>query len=149
MDVGDDSVVIGNVPPGQRVGNRSVVIGATDEHGNTILRGTMAVGHGAQAGPDSIAIGSGAGAGTGIQVYLARVEAALDEIAVAETNKAVLTALNAFRAEISKPEPKKSLVARAFETMRNISAVNGTHTLGSKLQDLAPHVEAIVNGLPV
>jgi hypothetical protein len=61
--VGDDSVVYGRVSPNLRVGSRSVVVGATDANGNTILNQPMAVGAGAYAGPGSIAIGAGAGAG--------------------------------------------------------------------------------------
>jgi len=39
--VGDESVVIGKVT--QDVGNKSVVIGATDDRGNTIINTPMAV----------------------------------------------------------------------------------------------------------
>ncbi len=63
QQIGADAVVIGNVPSTARIGNGSVVIGATDARGNTILTQPMAIGHGAQAGPGSIAIGAGAGAG--------------------------------------------------------------------------------------
>lgn len=63
MKVGEDSVVIGNVPSHTHVGDRSVVIGATDNMGNTTIREPMAVGHGAHAGKNSIAIGAFAGAG--------------------------------------------------------------------------------------
>ena len=63
LDVGDDSVVIGRVAPTTRVGNRSTIVGATDDRGYTILNTPMAIGHGAYAGPGSIAIGTGAGAG--------------------------------------------------------------------------------------
>jgi hypothetical protein len=61
--VGDNSVVYGRVSPNLRVGNNSVVVGATDSNGNTIITQPMAVGAGAYAGPGSIAIGAGAGAG--------------------------------------------------------------------------------------
>jgi hypothetical protein len=61
--VGKDSVVMGNIPPNTRVGDGSVVIGPTDNRGNTIINTPMAVGHGAKAGPGSIAIGANAGAG--------------------------------------------------------------------------------------
>jgi hypothetical protein len=61
--VGNDSVVMGNVSPNAKIGNGSVVIGATDARGNTIITQPMAVGRGAYAGPGSIAIGAGAGAG--------------------------------------------------------------------------------------
>ena len=59
--VGKDSVVM--FAPNAHVGDGSVVIGATDGNGSTILRETMAVGRGAYAAPGSIAIGAGAGAG--------------------------------------------------------------------------------------
>ena len=63
MEVGKESVVMGNVPKDAKVGDGSVVIGATDANGNTIIDQPMAVGHGAEAGPGSIAIGAGAKAG--------------------------------------------------------------------------------------
>ena len=59
--VGNDSVVMGSVPSTARVGDRSVVIGPTDTHGNTILTQPMTVGHNAHGGPDSIVIGADAG----------------------------------------------------------------------------------------
>lgn len=59
--VGQDSVAIGRVTA--PVGDRSVVIGATDSNGNTIITQPMAVGYNAQAGPGSIAIGANARAG--------------------------------------------------------------------------------------
>jgi hypothetical protein len=61
VEVGEDSVVMGQVTG--RVGHRSVVIGATDSKGNTIINQPMAVGYGAQADPTSIAIGAFARAG--------------------------------------------------------------------------------------
>lgn len=67
MKVGKDSVVMGNVGERANVGDRSVVIGATDSKGNTILNKPMAVGHGAKAGEGSIAIGAGANAGSSPQ----------------------------------------------------------------------------------
>jgi hypothetical protein len=61
LEVGEESVVMGHVTG--VVGKGSVVIGPTDCHGNVILTQPMAVGHGAKAGPGSIAIGYGAYAG--------------------------------------------------------------------------------------
>ena len=61
-DIGDDSVVIGKV--NRKVGNRSVVIGPTDDHGNTIIRGPLAAGYKARAEKNSIAIGAYANAGS-------------------------------------------------------------------------------------
>jgi hypothetical protein len=63
LSVGDESVVVGRVAPNTRVGNRSTIVGATDDRGNTILNTPMAIGHGAYAGPGSVAIGTGAGSG--------------------------------------------------------------------------------------
>jgi hypothetical protein len=62
VEVGDDSVVMGR-HNAKRVGDRSVVVGPTDDKGNVILNQPMAIGHNAQAGPGSIAIGSNASAG--------------------------------------------------------------------------------------
>ena len=61
VNVGKESVTIGRVSGS--VGDRSVVIGATDSNGNTIITQPMAVGYNAQAGPGSIAIGANARAG--------------------------------------------------------------------------------------
>jgi len=52
-------VVIGNVQGS--VGDNSVVIGATDSRGNTIINTPMIVGSGAQGGPTDIVIGANAG----------------------------------------------------------------------------------------
>jgi hypothetical protein len=64
MKIGKNSVVMVLVSPDLEVGEGCVIIGPTDERGNTIIDKSMAVGHGAQAGPDSIAIGAFSGAGT-------------------------------------------------------------------------------------
>ena len=64
LEVDKDSVVMGNVPPNTKVGEGSVVIGPTDNKGNTIINTpNTAIGRGAKAGPGSIAIGARAGAG--------------------------------------------------------------------------------------
>jgi hypothetical protein len=68
LNVGKDSVVIGNVIG--NVGDRSIVIGATDSSGNIILNIPMAVGYKAYAGPGSIAIGAYAVADSGISISL-------------------------------------------------------------------------------
>jgi len=64
VTVGNDSVAFGQVSGS--VGDRSVVIGATDSNGNTILNQPIAVGYNAHAGPGSIAIGANAGAGSAL-----------------------------------------------------------------------------------
>ncbi len=59
--VGTGSTVYGNVPPGTRVGGRSVYVGATEANGSTRIGGGTAIGYGASADPTSIAIGAHAG----------------------------------------------------------------------------------------
>ena len=62
--IGNDSTVVGTLPPGAVVGDRSTVVGATDANGYTILnRGGTAIGNCAHADATSIAIGENAGAG--------------------------------------------------------------------------------------
>ena len=68
VDVGDDSVVIGDVKGS--VGSRSVVVGPTDNRGNTDLSQPMAVGFGARAGKNSIAIGAYTEAGASFSADL-------------------------------------------------------------------------------
>lgn len=63
-NTGKDAVRIGRVEGD--VGDGSVVIGATDQHGNTVLNQPMVIGKDARGGPDSIVIGAGAD-GTGTQ----------------------------------------------------------------------------------
>jgi hypothetical protein len=63
LSVGNDSVVIGRVAPQTSVGEGSVIIGPTDSNGNTVISGSMAIGHNASAGEGAIAIGAGAVAG--------------------------------------------------------------------------------------
>jgi hypothetical protein len=74
MKVGKNSVVMGHVPPNLEVGEGCVIIGATDERGNTIIDKPMAVGHGAQAGLGSIAIGAFSGAGILPQNIIGEIE---------------------------------------------------------------------------
>jgi hypothetical protein len=62
MEIGDYTVVCGDVSPNSKIGSRSVVISATHENGSVIIDRPMAVGYGAQAGETGIAIGAFAGA---------------------------------------------------------------------------------------
>jgi hypothetical protein len=59
-EIGDYSVSLGK-HQFTKVGNGSVVVGSTDANGNTIINQPMAVGYGAQAGENGIAIGAFAG----------------------------------------------------------------------------------------
>jgi hypothetical protein len=60
LDVGQESVVVGYVEG--KIGDRCVVIGPTDNKGNTILNRDTAIGNRAYAGPGSVAVGHEAGA---------------------------------------------------------------------------------------
>jgi hypothetical protein len=61
--IGSESTVLGIVPPGTKVGDKSVYMGATDSNGNAIYKQPGAYGYDAHAGPGSIAVGAHAGAG--------------------------------------------------------------------------------------
>ena len=64
ITLGTDSVGYGLIPDGTKIGNGSVLVGPTHAFGNTILnQGGTAIGHGATAGPTSIAVGANARAG--------------------------------------------------------------------------------------
>jgi acyl carrier protein len=63
VTLGNDSVGYGHLPPGTKVGDRSVYVGPTDEHGNVRIPGGTAVGNGASAGPNGVALGANANAG--------------------------------------------------------------------------------------
>ena len=136
LNVGIDSVVIGNVAG--NVGNGSVVIGPTDDRGNTIINTPMAVGRGAFAGPGSIAIGAGAGAGTGASLPFL-VNQLSD--AVAQTNDPqIIGRFNELIAELAGENDAvdKTKVRSILAQFRNLATLNGvlglidriTHLLG-------------------
>lgn len=136
MKVGKDSVVIGNVPPDSHVGNGSVVIGATDSRGNTIINQPMAVGRGAQAGPSSIAIGAFAGAGVAQQQSLVDLQSALQQFAefvVAQNNKALAQQFEKLKSELQSPTPNQSAVLTAWEGVKALATVDSAHNLLAKI----------------
>ena len=59
--IGNESTVLGNIPSGTEVGDKSVFVGATDANGNAILNHPEAYGYDAHAGTGSIAVGAHAG----------------------------------------------------------------------------------------
>lgn len=79
LKVGDMSVVMGKVPPGTQVGSRSVVLGATDDRGNSRYDTPMTVGYAAKGNSTSVVIGAFAGSSGGVDE---RLYSALDEILV-------------------------------------------------------------------
>ena len=131
MKVGRDSVVIGNVPSNLEVGDGSVIIGATDANGNTIINQHMAVGRNAQAGPESIAIGAGANAGAGFNLAAALHE--LEAIARQNNDPKVLSALTEVISECSKLKPDKSIIHKAWGAVKAAGSLNGAYTLLEKI----------------
>jgi len=118
IKTGKDTVVIGNV--NGEVGDGSVAIGATDERGNTIINQPMAVGRGASAGPNSIAIGAGASAGTD----LFHLIDALKIIPEIQSDKTLLSTIDALRTELKKPNPEQSTIKSLWSVVQ-VSATAG------------------------
>lgn len=136
MKVGKDSVVIGNVPPNIQVGDGSVIIGATDARGNTIINTPMAVGRGAHAGPGSIAIGAGANAGGAQHQALAELQSHLAQFAqlLAEQQNAALSReFEQFKATLQHSPPDKSLILKSWKGVKSLATINGAHTLLAKI----------------
>ena len=134
LNVGIDSVVIGNVTGD--IGNGSVVIGATDDRGNTIINTPMAVGRGAFAGPGSIAIGAGAGAGVGASLPFL-VNQLSD--AVAHVNDPQVTArFNELIAELAGENGTvdKTKALTVLDQLRNLAALNGVWGLIDRISGL-------------
>lgn len=124
-------MVMGNVPANLEVGEGCVVIGATDERGNTIINQPMAIGRNAQAGPNSIAIGAGANAGGGINLVAALHE--LSALAQESNNQHALMELNSILVELNKSQPDKSLILKAWEGVKALGAIDGAHTILAKV----------------
>lgn len=133
MKVGKDSVVIGSVPPNTQVGDYSVVIGATDARGNTMINSPMAVGRGAHAGPGSIAIGAFANAGAATIAELQTNLGQFAELLAAQHNAALTQEFERFRAALQQSPPDKSLILKAWEGVRSLASINGAHTLLAKI----------------
>lgn len=126
LDVGTDSVVIGNVSG--TVGNGSVVIGPTDERGNVILNQPMAVGRNAHAGPDSIAIGAGATAGSD----LASILGELRRIVEAGHDQNVRVSFNDLCIELGKPQKDRISIGKLWEVVKTFAAANGAIGLAER-----------------
>jgi hypothetical protein len=127
--VGKDSVVIGNVSPNADIGDGSVVIGATDANGNTIINTPMAVGRGAFAGPGSIAIGAGAGAGSEIGIILSQ----LNEVIKNTNDPELIRSFSFFVSEIHSPKPDKSLLKKLWDRIKVAATLDGVIGLTSKV----------------
>ena len=130
LKVGKDSVVMGNV--NGEVGDGSVVIGPTDNQGNTILNQSMAVGRGAKAGPGSIAIGANAGAGSEL-FHLIDTLKTIPEI---QNDTTLLSTIDVFRAELSKPSPESSTVQSLWPIIKASATVGGAISLVTQIGSL-------------
>ena len=123
IKTGKDTVVIGNVSGS--VGDGSVVIGATDERGNTIINQPMAVGRGATAGPGSIAIGAGASSGSNIFHLINQ----LKENPEVQTDQTLLATIGALENELQKDEPQAGTVQSLWSVVQASASVSGAFSL--------------------
>ena len=131
MKTRKDSVVMGNVSSNLEVGEGCVIIGATDECGNTIINRPMAAGRNAQAGPNLIAIGSGANASGGINLGAALHE--LSTVAQQSNNQQASIELAIILCELNRAEPEKSMNLKAWKAVKALGSINGAYTLLSKI----------------
>ena len=132
MKTGKHSVVIGNVSGHSDIGEGSVVIGATDANGNTIINTPMAVGYGAKAGLGSIAIGAFAGAGLPDLSFPPQLRTELEgivELAIQQGNQPLIAAIEKLATELRQPEPKRGAILGAWEGVRSLAAINGAYNL--------------------
>lgn len=130
LKTGKDSVVIGDVTG--EIGEGSVVIGATDSRGNTIINQPMAVGRGAHAGPGSIAIGAGASAGSEL-FHLIEALKAIPEI---QNDSALLSTIDNFNSELRKPTPNTETVNSLWSIIQTSATVGGALSLVQKIGTL-------------
>ena len=131
MKTGKDCVVMGNVPQNLEIGDGCVIIGATDEQGNTIINQPMAIGKNSQAGVNSIAIGAGANAGGGNNLV-----AMLNELSIfaqQSGNSSILPEIMLMLSECNKQQPDKSLILKSWEAVKALGAINGATVLLTKI----------------
>jgi hypothetical protein len=117
--VGNESVVVGCGVPA-RVGDRSVVIGATDERGNTRIGGGTAIGYGARADQTSAAIGAYAGAGAGVFLQLQELRDELQATGEGEGAEASTQLLT----ELQGPEPNVQTVRQLWGAVKVAATTN-------------------------
>ena len=127
MKVGCDSVVIGQVAADATIGDRSVVVGAKDSNGNTIIR-DGAFGYGAKASPGSVAIGAHANATSNangdIEVLKNLVEAlsvVLEQSAMqGELAEELRAEVATLKAQASSPKPKWEVISSTGRTIKTV-----------------------------
>lgn len=135
LNVGEDAVVIGNIKG--NIGNGSVVIGATDSNGNTIINKPMAVGRNAKAGPGSIAIGANAGAGSEVFILLTE----LKNIFKNNNNKIALESVISLISELNNSQPDKIKIGNLWEIIKSMATVSGAISLIEKISVFLPTLQ--------
>ncbi len=125
LNVGEDSVVIGNVIGD--VGSGSVVIGATDSKGNTIINKPMAIGKNAKAGPGSIAIGANAGSGSDVFILLDQLRQILEKNG--DSSNDVIDLIR----ELKKTTPDKTIIDKLWGTIKSVVIINEAVILIAKI----------------
>lgn len=127
--------MIGHVPQGSEIGEGSVVIGATDAHGNAIFTTPGAFGFGAKAGAGSIAVGAFAGACASQLLFPEKIREellALTAFAKEQRHDQALAALKDISAELSKQTPEPSTIHRAWGGIQALATIDGAHNLLTK-----------------
>ena len=119
IKTGKDSVVIGDVSGD--VGDGSVVIGPTDEQGNTIINQSMAVGRGAKADNGSIAIGAGACAGSDVLQLIDQ----LHNLPELQSNQTLLSTISNLRDEVSKSNSSELTIKPLWNIIQTSATVGG------------------------
>jgi len=148
MKVGHDSVVIGRVDDSVAIGDRSVVVGATDSSGNTIIR-EGAFGYGAKASLGSVAIGAHANAtpyaNGDIELLRGLVEAlglALKRSAIqGEVAEELRAEVATLRAQASSPKPKWEVINSTGHSIKSVLEGAAGNILGELAK---PHVLSIL-----
>jgi len=123
IKTGKDAVVIGKVSGD--VGDGSVVIGPTDNRGNTIINQPMAVGRGAKAGPGSIAIGAGACAGSDVLHLIDQ----LDSLPELQSNQQLISAIRTLRDEVTKKDRNQSTIKTLWGFIQVSATASGAISL--------------------
>ena len=136
LNVGDDSVVMGNVSG--NVGNRSVVVGPTDNKGNTILNQPGAFGYNAHAGPDSIAIGAHAGGGSDIDLAFSEIH----KIIIASKDEKLIKSFKELASELSMPKKGTSKISRLWNEIKESTVLNEALGLVMKISE---HINSFTN----
>ena len=139
LKVGKESVVMGDVEG--EVGDGSVVIGATDNRGNVILNQSMAIGKGAYAGHNSIAIGAYAGAGASFVEDFNK----LGNLIISSNNKDAIKNYEIVRGELTKDVSAvdKGKLKKSWDLLRNLGAINGIIEVTTKIK---PVIDQIIDG---